>query len=427
MKKYLIIVSLLLAPAMLSAQLFQARFVTSALAWERQDTVGKSTAHLFGNQTLQFSLAGKNLSLHTYLQGFNDFGGELKNDPQYRLYNLYLKASNLFDLVDLSVGRQTVFAGVGVGSMDGGLFTVKTWESKLRVTGYYGLLPAPAQKAELIGDRKHNFMTGGQVLLSPWEFGRFSLSYTKKDIQPDAYTAIRRDSLFNPISIDIKPSASEEEYLSGDVSIDYGDFVSGYARYDYDMNFNKSSRVQLFSRAKVVEDLNVTGEYIYREPRLSYNSLLSVFTYNTLNEYEFGFEYVFEKPWQVFGKFGYVSYGDESSNRMTVGVNGSYCSVSITQNLGYGGELSGASLTASYPCAEWKLTPTLMVSYAQYRLSDQVNLENVLSSAFGVVYRPLTMLSFDTQVQWIRNKIYSNDVRLFFRLSYALSERLDLF
>jgi hypothetical protein len=30
-------------------------------------------------------------------------------------------------------------------------------------------------------------------------------------------------------------------------------------------------------------------------------------------------------------------------------------------------------------------------------------------------------------VQWIQNKVYNNDVRLFFRGSYYLSERLNIF
>jgi hypothetical protein len=71
--------------------------------------------------------------------------------------------------------------------------------------------------------------------------------------------------------------------------------------------------------------------------------------------------------------------------------------------------------------------PSLLVSYAQYKLSEHAPLENVLSIAPGVVYRPFTTLSVDAQVQWIHNKIYSNDVRLFLRASYVLSHQLDMF
>lgn len=431
-KRALVVLGFILTTSTATAQLFQARFVTSGFAWQRQDTVGQSSNHFYGHQTIQFTLAGKNLSLHSYIQGFNDLAGPVKYDPQFRLYTFYVKASNLAEIVDVSVGRQTVFAGVGVGSMDGGMATIKLWESNIRVTGYYGILPPPMQKVELIGDKKNNFMTGGQVVVHPIDEARISVSYMRRNILPESYSAIRRDSLFNPYRIEIRPSASTEEFLSSDIDLDYDGMVSVYSRYDYDMKFEKTSRVQLFTRVKVMDQLGVTGEYIYREPRLSYNSIFSVFAYNTLNEYEIGLEYAFTKPWtligQVFGKYGSVSYGDdETSQRITIGVSGQYGALSLTRNLGYAGELSGASLSAGYPLFERTLTPTLLFSFAQYKLSEKADLESALSIALGAVYRPWTSLSFDTQLQWIQNKIYQNDMRLLLRASYVLSQQLNLF
>ena len=427
MKKWLLL-PLLMSTASTAAfgQLFQARLVSSAYVWERQDTVGQSSNHFFGHQTIQFSLAGKDISLHTYVQGFNDLAGPVKYDPQFRLYNFYVKASNIYDAVNISVGRQTVFAGVGVGSIDGGLVSARLWDSNIRLIGYYGILPPPRQKVELIGDKTNNFMTGGQVIVNALDEAQLSLSYMRKNIQPDAYTAIRRDSLFNPYFIEIRPTASAEEFFSGDLNVEYGNIVSGYARYDYDVNFEKTSRAQLFTRVKVLDELGITGEYIYREPRLSFNSIFSVFTFNTLNEYEVGVEYAWMKPWQAFLKYGSISYGDEESQRITLGVSGAHGSLSLTRNLGYAGELRAASLSAGYPLFERTLMPNLLVSYAQYKLSEHASLESALSIAPGVVYRPFPTLSLDAQVQWIQNNIYKNDVRLFLRASYVLSHQLDI-
>lgn len=425
---YSTIALILLFSATTVAQRFQARLVSSAYAWERQDSVGTSSQHLFGYQTVQLSLAGEDLSFHTYVQGFNDFTGPVKNDPLVRLYNFSFKWSNIANIGELTFGREVVFAGVGNGIIDGGIVGAKFFDSRLRVKGYYGLLPAPRMKAEFIGDRKNNFMTGGQIVGSPVEFAQVSLSYTKKNIKPDAYVATRRDSLFNPYTIEIKPTAEAEEYLSGDASIDYADFVSGYARYDYDVLLEKMSRLQLFTRVKVFEPLSVTGEYIQREPRLSYNSIFSVFAYNTLKEYEVGAEYTL--PWnvQVFGKYGSVSYGDgETSEHITLGANSKHASLSLSRNIGYAGELSAASVTVGYPLCDNKVTPTFMLGYARYKLSENATLDNALSMALGTVYRPIQALSFDTQLQWVQNKIYNKDVRLFVRVSYFFSHQLGIF
>lgn len=428
MKRIVLLLLTLLPLSIVSAQLFQARLVSSAYGWQRFDTVGVSSNHLFGHQSLQLSLATQNVSLHSYMQGYNDFQGPLKNDPQFRLYNLYVKGSDILGLVDVSAGRQMVFAGVGNGTIDGGVASLKFFDSSIKLTGYYGFLPPPRYKAEVIRDRSDNLMTGSQLVISAFDFLQASASYVRKRIQPESYNATRRDSLFNPYIVEIKPSASAEEYASGDVNIEYGGFVSAFARYDYDMLLEKTSRMQIFTRVKPLDDLGITAEYLRREPRLSYNSIFWVFAYNTLQEWELGTEYALTSSWQVFGRFGSLSYGDENSNRITVGINGRYISLSVTRNAGYGGEISAASMNAAYPLFDNTLTPTLLVNYAQYKLNESATkLDGALSVGAGAVFRPFPTLSLDAQTQWIQNKIYKNDVRIFVRASYFLSQQLNIY
>ena len=402
------------------------RLVSSANMWQQQDTIGQSSNHLFGYQTVQLSLAGENLSFHTYLQGFNDFAGPVKNNGIVRFYNFYMKYADLFEMVDLSIGRQAIFAGVGNGTIDGGVASVRLLDSRLKVLGYYGALPSPEQKFEMIGDQKDNNMFGAQVIGVPMDFARVSLSYMEKSLKPETYWAIRKDSLFNPVTTEISPSATAEQYVSGDVSIDY-DLISAYARSDYDLNQENLSRIQLFTRIKVMEPLSLTGEYIHREPRLLYNSIFWVFAYNTISDYELGAEYALCKDWQVFGKFGSVSYGDDNSNQVTFGGSMRYASASFSWNTGYGGDLAALSVNAGYPLFDNQLTPTLLIGYAHYKLNSNAPLSDALSGAIGAVYRPIPVLSLDVQLQWIQNKIYSNDVRLFLRGSYYIGEHLNIF
>ena len=418
------------------AQRLQARFVTSAYAWERQDTIGKSSQHLYGFETMQLSLSGEQLSFHTYLQGFNDFAGPLSNNPTLRLYNFYFKWANIGNMVDVSLGRQAIFAGVGNGTVDGGLASVKFFDSRVKLSGYYGALPAERYEAKLIDNTDKNYMAGGQLSASPLDFAQFSVSYMQKNIKPETYFGLRRDSLFNPYTVEIKPTATAEEYVSGDVSLEYKDVASGYVRYDYDLLLEKNSRFQFFTRVKPFQSLNVkilqplslTGEYLQREPRLLFNSIFSVFAFNTLKEYEVGAEYAIGGEWQVFAKYGDVSYNDGDSHQMTLGVNGNHVSFSVTRDDGNGGELSAAALSLGYPVFENKLTPTLMLSYAHYKLNEYSNkLDDALSLSFGAVYRPVRALSVDAQAQWIQNRIYNNDTRLFVRVSYLLSQQLGIF
>lgn len=418
-----------------SAQRLQARFVTSGYAWERQDTIGTTSQHLFGYQTVQLSLAGENLSFHTYLQGFNDFAGPLNNSGTVRLYNLYAKWSNIANIADVSVGRQAVFAGVGTGTIDGGLASLKFLDSKLKLVGYYGMLPAQRYKAALIENAADNSMMGGQLVVAPVEFAQASLSYMKKNILPETYLATRRDSLFNAFQVEMKPSATAEEYVSGDINLEFRDILSGYAKVDYDLLMAKSSRLQLFTRISpfkngsttALQPFSLTAEYLQRDPRILYNSIFSVFSFTSLKEYEVGAEYAFGSSWQVFAKYGSVSYNDATRNQITVGVNGEHVSASLTRDDGDGGELSAASLNFGYPLFDKLVTPTVLLGYAHYKLSEYAQLEDALSIAAGAVVRPMRNLSVDAQAQWIQNKIYDSDMRFFIRINYFLSHQLGIF
>ena len=427
MKTRITLLLLIAVPISLCAQRLQGRFVTSAYAWEHQANLDSSVSHVYGYQTLQLSYATEDLQLNTYLQGFNDFAGPLKNDFQFRLYNLYLKWRNIGGIGEVSLGRQYISAGAGNGIVDGALGSVRLWGSKIRLQGFWGVLAPVGMKAEIRDDAGENSLFGGQLILDPIPEAQVSVGYARKTMRAPSYTTTRPDSLFNPYPVEINPASEQEELLSGELRVDSPNLISGYFRYDFDINTEKTARFHLFARGRVVDELWVTGEYLQREPRIAFNSIFSVFAYSEIRDYELGLEYAITSNWRVFGKYGAVSYGGEDQWRVTVGGSWRYFSASIAHNTGDDGKISAVSLSAGYPLWDRMLTPTLAVSYASYKLSQYDDLDNALSIAPGVVYRPLPWLSLDTQVQWLQNTIYKNDLRVMVRASYFFSERLDIF
>ncbi|MEX0602455.1 MAG: hypothetical protein WD295_03880, partial [Bacteroidota bacterium] len=309
MRSLAVLCVLLLWTGSLHAQRFQGRFVTSAYGWEKQDSVGVSSAHVYGFQSVQLSLAQGDVIAGTSFQAFNDFAGPVKNDPILRLYNLYLKWKDIGGMGELSAGRQAIFAGAGNGTIDGATAGIRLKEYGIRLLGYAGAIVPAGGGTQFTRELNDNQMYGGQLIASPLEYGTVSVSYTNKRIRPDSYLAWRADSLFNPYQVEIRPTAEHEQILSADLNMEYDNRVSGYLRYDHDLNREAMARIQAFARVKVLDDLGITGEVLQREPRLSYSSIFSVFTYNTLKEYEVGLEYELPDAWQVFGKYGSVSYG----------------------------------------------------------------------------------------------------------------------
>jgi hypothetical protein len=203
--------------------------------------------------------------------------------------------------------------------------------------------------------------------------------------------------------------------------------VSIYGRYEYDLNYKQIARWQIFSRVSITDELALTGEYIYRSPRIPVHSYFSIFPRNSVKEIEGGVEYSFTPRWRVFGRLARVSYTFEDNRRYTAGVSSEYGSVSYSGSVGFDGKLNSFSAQLYYPLVEHVFVPTLGASYAEYRLSWEAPVEHVFAGVAGATVRPMPTFSFDLQLQWLNNRITQQDVRLFVKLNYWFSEQMKLF
>ncbi len=416
---------LLLIPGAALAQLFQARFVTSAYSWQRLDAASQTESHLYGFQGAQFMLGSKDFTFRTYMQGFNDFAGPNKNDPSFKLYSLSVSVRNLLDMVDVQAGRLYVFSGAGRGLIDGLSATVRPLKEKLTVKGFYGLL-TPGDRSLDLSDSE-NFLAGVHVSSQLLPSLQVSASVASKGYSQEGYTAVRADTLFNPFTFDFRPMTRTEDIVSADARYDVEGYGDVYVRYDHDITAKEMAKLNAFGRFRIMPDLAITAEYLRREPRISFQSIFSVFTYSTVQDINAGIEYGLMDGWHLLANVGSISYGDESSQRVTLGVNGEYVSASFATNISDRSTLDAASLNAGYPLFDNFITPTILVSYAHYKLDADAPTNDALGVSGGLAIRPLQMLLVDAQVQWMNNKVYTSDTRFFLRISYALSHRFSMF
>ena len=364
--------------------------------------------------------------MHTHFQAATMLQKKLDELPDYRMYYLYGKWRNIANAADFSFGRFPYFVGVGNGTLDGGMVTIRALENALRVTVYGGANVPYDLSIDNWGPIKNNFSLGGQILTTALHNARIGLSYMNRWRERDPYWAIRADSLLNPLAMLVTPDAAKEQYLSGDASYQWND-VGFYGRYDYDLNFKKTQRSQFGVRFNVSNDLSLSGEYIHRAPRLAYNSFFSVFSLSNVDEFEGGCDYVFLPAWRAFVRGAYVKYTDDTSLRYTVGLAHNYASVTYRGGNGYAGELNSVSVQGAYPFFDRMLIPNAGISFISYKLNDADKQEDALAGTLGATVRPAQFVSVDLQVQWLRNKIVESDVRFFGKLNVWFSERLTIF
>ncbi len=414
--KQLILLLCLGAASLIFAQNINGRLSSSLYTFERYDSLNSSENYLRAYEMLNLNLNYDKISVRSYLNLETDVMTKMDTDPRLRFYNLYLEARDLMDIATVKLGRQPIINSVAGGIYDGASVTLKKDEYKLNA--YFGGSIPAYQKFELIENFGDNLLYGGKFTTSIIPDFQVGVGYVNKNFQPQKYTASRLDPELNLIQVDIENKSNQYEFVTGEVNYNQKGLVSIFTRYDYDINFNQTSKFEFDARTDAVENWGLNLYYNYRQPKIRYNSIFAVFDYGNTQEIELGADYKINSMFTVTGKFGNVQYKTENSQRLGIGLATSYGNINYRKTFGYAGELDAVSLYSGYTFFDGLLTPSVGLSYTSYKLSPDAETNNLTTLLVGTNIRPFRMLSFDLQGQYTDNKIYKNDLRLFFKLNY---------
>lgn len=413
-QKFLLI---LLFCGVLRAQTFSGRVTSAFYAFERSDTVNVTSTHARGYQAFQFDYGNENIAFHTFGQLDNDFSTRLAGDGKVRMYNFHLAINNIAKRAEIKIGRQPVFAGAGVGTVDGAQVKVNAakW---LRLKAFGGgLLPAN-QRFQVIDELDKNYMAGGQAVIKPNADMNIGLSYFNKHQLRSGYYAERADAIGNVFTLFVEPADRAYEFTSLDASWQVKR-TSFYGRSDYDMIGDALTRAEFSLRSEVSSRVTLNGSYTFRSPRLPWNSIFSAFDIDDNHEVEGGVYYRHNAAWRLYGNAAGIFYSDDESFRLTVGAECNYGALSFVNRSGYAGSLNGLNASFYYPLREGKLAPSAQLSWASYKLDANAgDRESIFSGAAGLLIRPWEVLTIDSQLQYLHNRFYSNDTRFLVRLQY---------
>jgi opacity protein-like surface antigen len=216
----------------------------------------------------------------------------------------------------------------------------------------------------------------------------------------------------------VQRASNQFRYLGAEVSYYVPQTLEINTRYNFDLNFEQTSKFEIGTRYSQVKDLGISFYYNYREPKIRYNSIFSVFDFSNTQEVEGGLDYKFSDVVTAYGKFGNVTYKDEDSQRLTFGLNTTYGTISYRTSFGYAGELESFSVYTARSFEEGFITPSLGLTITSYRLSENDPNNTLIAMLAGINLRPWSQLSFDVQTQFVTNKIYNNDFRILFKINH---------
>src|SRR4030095_2678577 len=256
MRPKIIILAVLLAADITLAQSVNFRFNNYFYGWQRLDSLSDNssakTTHLRGYQNYLLEFNRGKWSFNTLAQTEEDLINRVGRGFHYRFYNLYIKGTNLFDLLDVKLGRQYIYAGTGNGTLDGLHLRFKAGKNKEYQLAVYGGALAPyTYDFGKYPEIKNNYHFGAQFTYYGVRDLMAAVSYSNKKLTPEPYTALRMDSLFNLYDRTIALNGPSEQLIGADVNYTYLGEHNIYGKAYYDIGQNKFYRGEVNARITI--------------------------------------------------------------------------------------------------------------------------------------------------------------------------------
>lgn len=409
----------------LSAQNINGRITSSYYAFERAESETISNKYLRSYQNLLLNMNYQKFSVRTSMSLENDLLKKFDSDPRLRFFSLYLEGRNIADLFSFKLGRQSVFHSVASGSFDG--LSLNVNKEYFKFSAYFGGNVPAYNKLELTDQFGKDYVAGTKLNVYPLEGLNLGIGYLQKDFKPEEYSALRLDENNNPYQVIVSRGSTQFKFMTAEVGYSLDKYFSTDLKFDYDVNFARTHKVEFFGTYSQISDLAINFYYNFREPLIRYNSYFTIFNnIENTSEIELGADYKLNKIFTFSGRYGSVNYSDETSQRVTLGVFSRYASVSYKKNFGYAGELDAVSLSSAYTFFYGLVTPSLSLNYSSYKVSTTAPKNDLMAVSAGCNVRPWRILSFDLLGQFVNNRIYKNDYRLFFKINYWFNTNLDV-
>lgn len=409
------------------SQSLNLRFNHFFYSWERADSIGgESTPHLRGYQNLSADLNKGNWGINTWMQTGEDFANRIGRGFDYSLYNAYIRGTNLFDALDLKLGRQLVFAGVGRGSLDGLLLKLKAGKSKeFQLTAYGGFNTPGDYGFTKYGSLSNDFLAGARFGYYGAQGITASLSFAERRKNQSGYTTERLDSTFNTAEFRFENDSKQLTLGGLDFSYNYKMNLETYGKLYYDFNRKLIYKGDL-NASYSTGAARISASYLYREPLINYNSIFWTFVHSGYQEIEGSFSYTLNNGYLLFAKAADVLYEDDNSLRYQLGFSAVNFGLSFVGYSGYTGNSIGFNANGSFQLIREILSASASVNYSNYRIgSIEKEKSNALGILAGLDYRPDRRFTVTVQGQLATNKNYQNDSRILLGFNYWLFANLN--
>jgi hypothetical protein len=323
-------------------------------------------------------------------QGYGRLTQDVRNGQGLngRLYYLYGDYSNLFDKVDIRLGRQFVNYAAGSALIDGGKFELKN--------------VGPVAFSIMGGRNVFFSLDGEQSSYRDFAFGvaAYLNGFRKTDAELSYFMKLDNDGVARD-----QLGASFKQYLFDSIKV--------YANTRFDIPSETFSEVlagvKYFPRA----DLVLTGEWYQSYPTFDSTSIYSVFAVSRYQEGVFKVDYTINDKISVNAGYSRQDYDGADADVFEVG-----CRIRPIENLnvtlnydhrnGYGGDLNGGIADVTYDITK-KFEVAGGIHFDVYERDRMTGEETARKYWLGSKYKINDKMSASVRVEDNVNARYSED------------------
>ena len=424
---YKILLAILFTSALVNAQTVSMKLSSYFYSWERADSTvsGFETSHMKGYQNLLFDVSDKKWSLNTSLLTQEDIVNESGDGFDYSFYNLYVKGSDLWNVLDMKIGRQYVFAGVGNGSVDGLSLRYKAGMNKqYQLSVFGGALTPGDYNFTSYPEFSNNFIFGSSFYYYGDQGLTASLTYYLKRKKYDPYYAPRIDSAFNTTNELIVTDSRDQQLTGFNITYTGKQNYTLFGKAYYDLYLKKFYQAE-FNISYPIKNLRLSADYTYRGAQLTYNTtfwtMAQFWPLSHYQQVEGSVDYTLSNGINIFASLSDVIYIDDNALKYQVGFKNPWYGLYYIGYSGYSGESNGAVGYIYHELVKSKLSGNLTLNYSSYKPGEYATeFQDQFSGMLGLAYRPSLLFTIDAQGQLMTNADYKIDTRFLLGVTYRL-------
>jgi len=362
---------------------------STQFAWFNDIFTGNKQAE-FG-EYLNLSVTKVDAEGKLSFQGYGRVTEDIRNGEGLngRLYYLYGDYSNLYDKVDIRLGRQFVNYAAGSALIDGGKIDLKN-------VGPIGFSVMGGRNVffDLNGEatRDHDFAWGAAAYLNGFKNTDAEVSYFMKLDQD----GVARDQI----------GGTFKQYFSS---------FKVYANTRFDLPSETFTELLTGLKYFPTSDLILTAEWYQSYPTFDSTSIFSIFAVDRYQEALVRADYTINEKLSVNAGYTRQFYGEgnDASDVVEVGcrirpIENVQLDLNYDHNNGYGGNLNGGSAEIRYtPIKPLDLAAGLQ--YDVYAFDRSTGDETARKYWFGGKYKLASNMSASVRVEDNVNAQYKND------------------